>query len=70
MQLGILRFSLHLVTMDSKLIIFIFHLTVFAVYVFALIYDTYYLAESPSKQQYAGRFKYLTFWNEVRTVYK
>jgi hypothetical protein len=42
-----------------------FHGVIFAVYIFALVYDTIYLSNTPTKQNYAGRFKFLTFWNEV-----
>ena len=51
-------------TMESWKI-FVFHGITFMVYIFALTYDTFYLASSPTKQSYAGRFKFLTFWNEV-----
>jgi hypothetical protein len=45
--------------------IFFFHVFAFATYVFTLTYDTFYLPISPDRQTYGGRFKYLTFWNEV-----
>jgi len=43
---------------------FVFHLVVFAMYMFTLIYERLYVP-LPTRKTYAGRFKFLTFWNQV-----
>jgi len=50
---------------DRKMLTFLFHLSVFTAYMYTLIYETIYIANAPHKQSYAGRFKFLTFWNQV-----
>ena len=45
---------------------FLLHVIIFGIYAFTLTYDTYYLAVHPGRNSYGGRFKFLTFWNEVR----
>jgi len=42
-----------------------FHFSVFFMYVYTIIYDTINHPEAPHRLTYAGRFKFLTFWNEV-----
>ena len=49
----------------KKMITLFFHISVFFMYVYTLIYDTLYLIDAPHRTSYAGRFKFLTFWNEV-----
>jgi len=44
---------------------FLFHLLVFAMYMFTLIYETMNIPTAPHRQSYGGRFKFLTFWNQV-----
>ena len=50
---------------SGKVMIFLFHLSVFTMYVYTLIYDTLYAETAPHRQSYAGRFKFLTFWNQA-----
>jgi len=40
-----------------------FHVVIFILYVFTLIYDTQLLVRLPHQRSYGGRFKFLTFWN-------
>lgn len=44
---------------------FLLHVIIFGIYAFTLTYDTYYLAVHPGRNSYGGRFKFLTFWNEL-----
>jgi len=51
---------------NRKMVTLFFHFSVFSMYMYTLIYDSVYLLEAPHRTSYAGRFKFLTFWNEVR----
>jgi len=48
-----------------NVMIFLFHLIIFALYMFTLIYETLNIPTAPHRKTYAGRFKFLTFWNQV-----
>jgi len=53
---------------NRKIVTFFFHLSIFAMYLYTLIYETFYIPEAPHRKTYAGRFKFLTFWNQVRAT--
>jgi len=49
-----------------RFMLILFHFSVFVMYSYTIMYETLYMPHSPNRKSYAGRFKFLTFWNQVR----
>ena len=49
----------------APIYVILFHLAIVVMYIYAIYYDEMFIYVSEVRDTYTGRFKYLTFWNEV-----